>query len=245
MSTDCPGARHDSVDRACRSRRQRSQRVARRHRVGGTPRRVGTAGVRPTAVRPPTRHPLLVGYYRQAEEHRPWRGRHPAQASVRAPTALRSQAGRPAVLVHHLWLDDVELAGERPGLRGDDRPVRRQPGPPLLEAVASRRRDTHHPLRGESRFLAANAQAGVVPKEVAERLRSVGSARPVPRFTPTSSTGSIAMSPPTCNSPRSAAVPTSSVALRSVSRHCRCARGELQARALGMAVEAWNEPGKT
>ncbi|MPN42458.1 hypothetical protein SDC9_190015 [bioreactor metagenome] len=57
--------------------------------------------------------------------HRPLPRRCPAAAPQGTPVAQRRASGRSTVLFHHLRLDDVELAGLRPGLRGDAAPLRR------------------------------------------------------------------------------------------------------------------------
>ena len=81
-------------------------------------RRGRVAAVRSSAVRP-----LLLGDDRAPEVHRaPGWGR-PPQASGRAPSPLRREAGRPGVLLHYHRLDDVELAGFRACDRGDRRAV--------------------------------------------------------------------------------------------------------------------------
>ena len=63
----------------------------------------------------PFDHPLyilyLVGHDRRAQMHRPWRRRHAAPAPQGTPAALRRARRRPALLLHDLRLDDVELAG--------------------------------------------------------------------------------------------------------------------------------------
>ncbi len=57
------------------------------------------------------------------------------------------RAGRPAVLLHHLRLDDVELAGVRPGLRRDPAALRRQPLRPTgPDPVGVRPERAHDPL---------------------------------------------------------------------------------------------------
>ncbi len=78
----------------------------------------GADRLRAAAVRPSALHPLFVGHHRRAQVHRARRRRHAAPAPQGAPAALRRQARRSPVLLHHLRLDDVELARlrrSRPG----------------------------------------------------------------------------------------------------------------------------------
>ena len=76
-----------------------------------------------------------------------------APAHQGAPAAHRPPARRPAVLLHHLRLDDVELAGRRAGQRGDAGPVRRL-------AVPSRRRGAvgHRAARSGSTVFGTSAK---------------------------------------------------------------------------------------
>ena len=62
-------------------------------------------------------HHVLIGYDRSAEMHRSFRGRRVIAADEGTCAALRREAGRPRLLLHHLRLDDVELAGCGPRLR--------------------------------------------------------------------------------------------------------------------------------
>ncbi len=76
------------------------------------PRRIHACRVRRAAVRD-----VFVGHHGRPEVHRARSRRHAAAASQGTPAAHRPEARRPAVLLHDLRLDDVELAGVRPGLR--------------------------------------------------------------------------------------------------------------------------------
>ncbi len=67
--------------------------------------------VRAGAVQPPALHPLLVWDHRGAKVHRAQHRRHLVAAPEGASAPHRRQTRRPAVLLHHLRLDDVELAG--------------------------------------------------------------------------------------------------------------------------------------
>jgi hypothetical protein len=72
---------------------------------------------RGAALRPPALHPVLLRHHRQAQVHRPRRRRHPAPAPEGAGAAHRpGPRATGSVLLHHLRLDDVELAGQRAGL---------------------------------------------------------------------------------------------------------------------------------
>ena len=76
------------------------------------PLRAGADRVRAAAVRPSALHPVFLGHHRRAEVHRARRRRHAAAAPEGAPAAQRrASRGDRAVLLHHLRLDDVELAG--------------------------------------------------------------------------------------------------------------------------------------
>ena len=83
------------------------------------------AGVRPRAVRPPAVGALFVRHHRAAEGDRPGPGRDPARAPEDAAPAPRRAGRRPAVLVHHDRLDDVELHRLRAADRRDGAALRR------------------------------------------------------------------------------------------------------------------------
>ena len=109
--------------------------------------------VRPTALRSSALHHVLIGHHRTAQEHRP-RGRWGAvEAPLRTQDHLRSASGRSDLLVHHLRVDDVELAHQHAGIGGDGRALRRQSRPSRSgHAVATRRRAPHHPSRLQSQI---------------------------------------------------------------------------------------------
>ncbi len=65
------------------------------------------------------------------------RRRHAAPAPQGAPAALRRRRRRPRLLLHHLRLDDVELAGVGAGVRGDAAAVRRLAVPSRARACCS------------------------------------------------------------------------------------------------------------
>ena len=88
---------------------------------------VPTARLRAPAVRPSALHHVLVGHDRPSEVHGARGGRNAAAASEGARAAHRPRSRRPALLLHHLRLDDVELAGLEPRGRGDGGALRRRP----------------------------------------------------------------------------------------------------------------------
>ena len=93
----------------------------------------------------PLHHVLLN--HRRPEVHRALRRRRAAAAPEGAQAARRREAGRPRVLLHHLRLDDVELAGLRCRratrlLLYDGSPFGGQPDPVRLRAA-----EAHDPLR--------------------------------------------------------------------------------------------------
>ena len=108
-------------------RRARGRRgaVERRH-LGGLHRTApgDRAALRAAAVRSSARDPLLLRHHRRAEMHRASRRRAPAAPQGARP-ARRRPPGRPAVLLHHARLDDVELARLRPRARRDAPALRR------------------------------------------------------------------------------------------------------------------------
>ena len=88
-----------------------------------------------------------------------------AAAPEGTPAALRPGAGRPAVLLHNLRLDDVELAGDGPGFSGaavvlyDGHPLR-----PASGALGSGRSANAITVFGTSaRHIAACAKEGLRP----------------------------------------------------------------------------------
>ena len=94
---------------------ERVSAASRRLHVGRVHRAVRRRAdrVRAAAVRSSALHPVLVGHDRRAEVHRARRRRNAAAAPEGAPAARRREARRPAVLLHDLRLDDVELARVR------------------------------------------------------------------------------------------------------------------------------------
>ncbi len=106
--------------------------------------RAAAAQLRAPPLRPPALHSLLVWHDRRAEMHRARRRRHAAAASQGAPAPLLAQAGRKALLLHHLRLDDVELARDGARQQRHPAPLRRLA---LLSRTATRSSTTPRPRR--------------------------------------------------------------------------------------------------
>ena len=103
--------------------------------------------LRSAPLRATRSNPLLLWNHGRAQVHPPPRGRG-APASEGGRAARRRQARRPAVLLHHAGLDDVELARLRLGSGGDDRPLRRLSVPPRTRGpLGIGRARARHPLR--------------------------------------------------------------------------------------------------
>ena len=114
----------------------------------------GTRGrhrLRTGAVRSPARYHVFLGNHGRAQVHRPWPRWNPASAPQGAPAPLRPQRQRPPVLLLDLRLDDVELAGFRPGVGC-------------------------HPadLRGQSRLARCQRAVGLLPGRTDDGLRGLG-----------------------------------------------------------------------
>ena len=167
----------------------------------------------------------------------------PAQEGAGA--ALRRASGRPAVLLHHLRLDDVELVAERPRQRCDAGDVRRQSG--LPGAGAARRFDRcrrDRPSSARRRNISTAAARRVSCR--ATRIGSPGSGPscpPVRRCCRRVSTTSMRLGNRTCISTRSRAAP---ISVR-VSLVCvpvlPVRRGELQGAMLGMDIATFDGAG--
>ena len=137
--------------------------------------RAGAARVRAASVRPPALGALLVGDDRPAEGDRPRPGRHPARAPEGAPLSHRRAARRPALLVHDHGLDDVELPRRRAAHRHGDRALRRQPPTDALWDLAESAGITC--FGTSAAYIHACLKAGVEPAAGRDlsRLRAVGS----------------------------------------------------------------------
>ena len=173
-------------------------------------------------------------------------GGHPARAAEEAP-APRPAPRRPHVLVHDDRLDDVELPRRLPAQRRGDRAVRRQPRAPRPGRAVVARRADRDDLHGRERRAARERREG--RDRAAPRQRSAArcarSARPARRSRRRASAGSTSTSARTSGCSRPAAAPTCA---RRSSRGCPLLpvyEGEIQCRALGCAVEAWDEQGRS
>src|SRR5205814_8979832 len=83
-----------------------------RRRRGGS--RFQGSQFREISARPPGVHHVFIGYDRTAEVHDAQRWRDTAAAPQGADTPHLSQARRLRLLLHDLWVDDVELATQLP-----------------------------------------------------------------------------------------------------------------------------------
>ena len=205
------------------------------------------ARVRARAVRPPAVGALLPRHDRPAEGDRPVPGRDPARAPEDAAPARRRAGRRPAVLVHHDGLDDVELHRLGAADRGDGPALRRLARVPGHgRAVGLRGAHADDDVRDERELHRGVHEGG---------RRAGRGARSVARCKAVGSTGS----------------PLSPEGFRWVYEHvgsdtwlfstsggtdlCTAFvggvplepvyEGELQARALGAAIESWDPEGKS
>ena len=101
------------------------------------------------------------------EVHRARRRRHAAAAPQGASAAQRHPRRRPAVLLHHLRLDDVELARLGPRLRRDAAALRRLAvRTPTADACGTMpRRERMHHLRHLGQVHRRLRQGGLEPRE--------------------------------------------------------------------------------
>ena len=90
---------------------------------------------RPPSLRPPALHHVLLRHHRAPQVHGPRRRRDAAAASEGTGAAHRPAARGPDLLLHHLRLDDVELAGLQPGGRRHGGAVRRRAALPAGDPV--------------------------------------------------------------------------------------------------------------
>ena len=112
-----------------RSGARRPRRTSRRRAVGRLRRRCTAdrpTRLRAAAVRSSALHHVLLGHDRAAQVHGARRRRDAAPAPEGAGAAHRPRPRRPDLLLHHLRLDDVELAGVEPRGRRDGRALRRR-----------------------------------------------------------------------------------------------------------------------
>ena len=218
--------------------------VPRRRRMGAARR---GARVRAAPVRPPALGPLLVRHDRPAEGDRPRPGRDPARAPQEAPPAPRRARRRPRLLVHDDRLDDVELPRRRAAHRGVDRPLRRQPGVPDLGTLWDLADAAGITCFGTSAgYIASCMKAGVEPRRRPRPLApATASARPARRSRPRASAGCATSSAPTRGSSRRRGGTDVCTAFVGGVPTLPVYHGELQARALGAKVEAFDEDGRS
>jgi acetoacetyl-CoA synthetase len=121
--------------------------------------------LRAAAVRPSALHPVFLRHHRHSQMHRAFGRRHPVAASQGAPPALRRlEPGERLFLLHHLRLDDVELAGLRSGRRRHAVPVRRLALPPDGNVLFDYAAEERFAVLGTSaKFIDAVRKAGLEP----------------------------------------------------------------------------------
>ncbi len=203
--------------------------------------------LRAAAVQSPALHPVFVGHDRRSQVHRPRRRRHARPAPQGAPAPLRHPAWRPGLLLHDLRLDDVELAGVGAGLRRDAGALRRLAVPSRRQrALRSRRRDRHDALRHVAEVHRRGGQGGPRRRSTSHSLATVRTI---------TSTGSP-LAPESFDFVYGTI--KRDVHLASISGGTDIVglfaggnpngavwRGEIQARALGMKVEVFDEAGRS
>ncbi len=108
-SFQAPGRRSSCPISAEPRRSRQRRRAASRSTHSSTPSR-RRRSLRAAPLQPSALYPLLLRHDRRAEMHRARRRRHASSASEGAPAALLASTRREALLLHHLRLDDVELA---------------------------------------------------------------------------------------------------------------------------------------
>ena len=156
---------------------------------------------------------------------------------------------RPPVLLHHLRLDDVELARLGPRRRRDAAALRRLAVPSRRQRAVRLRRARAGITRlrhlGQVHRRAAPRPGSSRRKthELATRARD--RSRPARRSSPESFDYVYGNDQARrCSSPRSRAAPTSSPASCSAIRPCRCGAARSRRRGLGMAVEVFDDDGR-
>ncbi len=157
---------------AARRRPGRGHRRPRRRGLGRLAARLVVAA-RPgaAALRSPARGPLFVRHDRPAQGAGAPRRRRAAEAPHGAAPARRHRPRRSAALLHHLRLDDVELAGLGAGRGRDHRALRRVAVAPDPRRAVGRGRSP----RGD----ALRDQRPLHPRLPRRRPRAVGG--PAPR----------------------------------------------------------------
>ncbi len=157
-----PGTVHRADRRGSLPRHAaRSRSPARRGDLGRGAGQGRRAPLRATSLRSPRLHRLFLRNHWPAEVHRPRRRRHAASARQGADAPHRRQAGRPHFLLHHLRLDDVELARQRAGRGRDHHPLRRLAAAPGAgRAVPAGGGRTRHRLRHQRQVPGRNREGG-------------------------------------------------------------------------------------
>ena len=186
--------RRHSLSRSHGTRRAGSVADSQRRHLGCVPGRQGASAdrVREAAVRSSAVHPVFLRHDRRAEVHRPRRRRHAAAALEGALAAQRPQGGRPAVLLHDVRLDDVELARVRPRRRrGADALRRLAVHRPRQGVVGFRRSGAVHALRHVGQVHRPREEDRRRPAQGLRARRTCGRcSRPAARSRPRASTTS-------------------------------------------------------
>ena len=105
------------------------------------------------AVRSSAVHHVLVRHHRSAEVHGAWRRGDAVAAPQGARAAHRSAARGPHLLLHDLWVDDVELAGELARGGSDSRALRRRAVRTARDSLWTWRRRNESPSSGRARSI--------------------------------------------------------------------------------------------
>ena len=231
----CPAASDDVDDRA----------FSRRAVVARADRKRGRAAVRAGGVRPSAVGGVLIRHDRPAEGDRARSRRRAARdAEGRAP-ASRHRSGRSLLLVHHHRLDHVERAGERTAGRRHGGAVRRTTRHARLSGCCGASSSaSERPSSARARRYFANCiKAGIEPARIADlsTLHTLG----VDRIAVAG--GVLPVGLRACE-----ARPLAGVDRRRYRSGGRVPdglptlpvyEGEMQCRALGLKVEAWDDAG--
>ena len=201
----------------------------------------------PTFVRLPFDHPLYI-MYSSGTTGLPKCMVHSAGGTLlqhlkehRLHRDLRP--GRPPLLLHHLRLDDVELAGVGPGLRRHAGALRRRAAAARSGALGPGRRGAGAPSSAPAPGTWPPARRpGLRAGAAATTCRPcAASCRPARRWRPSPSTRSTATSRPTCSSAPSPAAPTSSPASPWATRCCRCGAASCSAAGSAWRWRSWDD----
>ena len=170
--------------------------------------------LRAAALRAPALHHVLLRHHGAAEVHGAERGRHPRSPPEGADAAHQPHPQRHHLLLHHLRLDDVELADQLARRGCDAGALRRQPLPPRSRRpVGNGPGGKDHGVRHQRRLhrrpheLRGQAGEGIRPR------RRCGRSSPPARRCPwRASSSSTSTSKRTCSWPPSPAARTSTAA---------------------------------